>query len=222
MHRLLAVALAVAPAEPDLDERVRPLIREGDFVGVAQEYAREYDRTGDPALLFGQAQALRRAGDCKSAIEVFERYVETDPPDADEAAANEAMAACREIVEAAEPPPPEPTPPEPEPEPARAPEPAPRRWYEDPAGGALVGIGGVLAVTGAGLFGGAYARPGEQAESEAALEERTRVTRALWGSGLALLVTGGVAIVAGAIRWGVVARKHQRIDASAGGITVRF
>src|SRR5688500_1054556 len=145
MHRLLAVALAVAPAEPDLDERVRPLIRDGDFVGVAQEYAREYERTGDPALLFGEAQALRRAGDCKSAIEVFERYLASDPPDADEAAANEAMAACREIVDASEPPPPEPTPPEPTPpEPARPSEPAPRRWYEDPAGGALVGIGGAL------------------------------------------------------------------------------
>jgi hypothetical protein len=222
MHRLLAVALAVAPAEPDLDERVRPLVREGDFVGVAQEYAREYERTGDPALLFGQAQALRRAGDCKSAIEVFERYVASDPPDADEAAANDAMQACRDIVDASEPPPPEPTPPDPEPQLERAPQPPPRRWHADPAGGALVGIGGVLAVTGAGLFGGSYARQREQPQSEADLEERTRVTRALWSSGLALLVTGGVAIVAGAIRWGVVARKNDRIDASAGGITLRF
>ena len=222
MHRLLAIALALAPAEPDLDERVRPLIRAGDFVGVAQEYAREYERTGDPALLFGQAQALRRAGDCTSAIEVFERYVATDPPDADEAAASEAMQACREIVDASDPPPPEPTPPRPEPEPEPPPRPPPRRWYADPAGGALVGIGGVLAATGAGLFGGAYARQREQPESEADLEDRTRVTRALWGSGLALLVTGGVAMVAGAIRWGVVARKNERIEASAGGITLRF
>ncbi len=209
MQWLIAAVLALAP-EPASDDPAE-LIRAGDYVGAAAAFERQYEETGDPALLFGQAQALRRAGDCRTAITVFERFVATDPPAADVEAANDAIAACREILDDAEAPAAAlATPPTPPPDPAPAPA---RPWYRDPAGGVLVGIGLALAVTGAGLFGASYARLDQRPSSEADYEDRRRVVNAMWGSGLGLLAAGGALVVGGAIRWGIVARTrtHGRV-----------
>jgi hypothetical protein len=220
MHWLFAAVLALAP-EPALDDPAQ-LIREGDYAGAAAAFERRYEETGDPALLFGQAQALRRAGDCRAAIAAFERFVATDPPRADVDAATDAIDACREILDEADAPPDEPEPPPPTPTPKRAPL---RPWYTDPAGGVLVALGAAIAVTGAGLFGASYTRLDDRPSSEAGFEDRRRVVKALWGSGLGLLAAGGALIVGGAIRWGVVARKraHSRVAIVPGSaITIRF
>lgn len=226
MSWLLVAVLALAPeAAPEADPA--ELIRARDYAGAAAAFARRYEETGDPALLYGQAQALRRAGDCRAAIEVFERFVATEPPAADVEAATDAIEACREILD--EPVPnDEPTVPIDEPQPQSQPQPkeaAPAPWYADRAGGILVGVGAAIAVTGAGLFGGSYARLARAPSSEAGYEDRRRDVRALWGSGLGLLATGGALVVAGAIRWGVVARKRTRsrvaiVPGSA--LTIRF
>jgi hypothetical protein len=225
MQWLFAAVLALAPeAAPEGDPA--QLIREGDYAGAAAAFGRRYEETGDPALLFGQAQALRRAGDCRAAIEVFERFVATEPPAADVAAATDAIQACREILREHEPTV-EPTPaPEPTPMPTRPP---PRPWYTDRAGGVLVGLGAAIAITGAGLFGASYARLAERPSSEAGYEDRRRVVNALWGSGLGLLAAGGALIVSGAIRWGVVAkrraqtRNQPRVAIAPGSaLTIRF
>lgn len=225
MSWLLVAVLALAPeAAPEADPA--ELIRARDYAGAAAAFARRYEETGDPALLYGQAQALRRAGDCRAAIEVFERFAATEPPAADVEAATSAIEACREILdEPAVPidePQPQPLEPAPTPTPKEA---APAPWYADRAGGILVGVGAAIAVTGAGLFGGSYARLARAPSSEAGYEDRRRDVRALWGSGLGLLATGGALIVAGAIRWGVVARKRTRsrvaiVPGSA--LTIRF
>src|SRR5262245_52954196 len=97
MHWLFAAVLALAP-EPASDDPAK-LIREGDYAGAAAAFERRYEETGDAALLFGQAEALRRAGDCRSAISVFERFVATDPPRADVDAATHAIEACRKILD---------------------------------------------------------------------------------------------------------------------------
>jgi hypothetical protein len=222
MHWLFAAALVLAP-EPAPDDPAE-LIREGDYAGAAAAFERQYEETGDPALLFGQAQALRRAGDCRAAIAAFERFVATDPPRADVDAANEAIEACREILDEADVAvdEPEPPPPASTPMPERAP---PRPWYTDPAGGVLVGLGVAIAATGAGLFVASYARLEDRPSSEAGYEERRRVVRGMWGSGLGLLAAGGALIVGGAIRWGVVARKRadRRVAIVPGSaITIRF
>lgn len=223
MSWLLVAVLALAPeAAPEADPA--ELIRARDYAGAAAAFARRYEETGDPALLYGQAQALRRAGDCRAAIEVFERFVATEPPAADVEAATSAIEACREILDEPAVPidEPQPQPLEPAPTPKEA---APAPWYADRAGGILVGVGAAIAVTGAGLFGGSYARLARAPSSEAGYEDRRRDVRALWGSGLGLLATGGALIVAGAIRWGVVARKRTRsrvaiVPGSA--LTIRF
>lgn len=217
MQWSFVVALALAPA-PGADDPAR-LIREGDYAGAAAAFERRYDETGDPALLFGQAQALRRAGDCRGAIPVFERFVATDPPQADVDAADAAIAACREIIGASaaahdEPPPPSPAPPRPTPPPP---------WYADRTGAVLVGVGAVIAVVGAGLFGASYTRLDDRPASEADYQGRRRAVHPMWGSGLGLLTAGGALVIGGAIRWGVVARKRARVAiALDSSLTLRF
>ena len=220
---LFAAVLAFAPEALAPEGDPAQLIREGDYAGAAAAFQRRYEETGDPAFLFGQAQALRRAGDCRAAIEVFERFVATEPPAADVEAATDAIEACREILGEHEPTVEQrPKAPEPAPMPKRPP---PRPWYADPAGGVLVGLGAAIAITGAGLFGASYARLAERPGSEAGYEDRRRVVRALWGSGLGLLAAGGSLVVSGAIRWGVVARRRAKsrvaiVPGSA--LTIRF
>jgi hypothetical protein len=220
MHWLFAAALALAP-QPTPEDAVQ-LIREGDYAGAAAAFERAYERTGDAALLFGQGEALRRAGDCRAAIAVLERFIATLPPRADVDAATDAIDACRKILDEAEAAVDEPEPPKPKAKPEPAP---PRPWRADRAGGVLVAVGAAIAITGAGLFGASYARLDDRPSSEAGIEKHRRIVRALWGSGLGLLVAGGALIVGGAIRWGVVARKRARkgvafVPGSA--VTIRF
>jgi tetratricopeptide (TPR) repeat protein len=227
MVRIVAIALALSSAQPapapEPGDRAAQAIREGRYTDAAEAFAQDYERTGDPALLFGQAQALRRAGDCKAAIEVFERFIATAPPQADVAAASAAIDECREILGA------KPAV-DPAPQPIVAIEPAPapvRHWSRDPPGAVLMGLGVALTVTGAALFGASYRRMNDRPGSEAELEDhRRRVTR-MWNGGLGLLVGGGVVMIAAAIRWGLVARAQQRararrISTSADGLTIRF
>ena len=225
---MLRFVLAWTLASPQLhtdsaSDEAAQAIREGRYADAAEAFATAYAETGDPALLFGQAQALRRAGDCKAAIDVFERFIATAPPEPDVAAASAAIDECREIVGV------EPEPdvaPTPAPE-AAPPPPPPRHWSTDPAGAVLMGLGIAITVTGAALFGASYAlvddRPGSEAELE---DHRRRVTR-MWNGGLGLLVGGGVTMIAGAIRWGLVARANEReraarVSASGRGLTIRF
>ena len=225
MVRIVALALALSPAPPapqSANDDAAQAIREGRYADAAEAFAQEYERTGDPALVFGQAQALRRAGDCKAAIEVFERFIATTPPQADVEAASRAIDECRAIVGA------EPAV-DPTPQPTAALEPAPplRHWSKDPPGAVLMGLGAALTVTGAALFGASAAIADDRPGSEADLEDhRRRVTR-MWNGGLGLLVGGGAVMIAAAIRWGIVARAHDRaraprLSTSAGGFTIRF
>lgn len=196
--------------DPTEDPAVRAatLFREGDFVAAAAAFLRAYEQTGDAALLFGRAQALRRAGNCGGAIEVFEEFIATDPPAADVEAARGVIAQCREILgeDRREPPPPVPieTPSD------TPPQQRPARWHRDVAGGVLLGSGLVVATIGGALLGTAYGRDGAREESESDYEARDRSVRALGASGVALLVGGGALLVGSAVRYAIVAKRLRR------------
>lgn len=202
-------ALALALAAPSAADEAGQRIREGDYAGAAAAFERGYQQTGDPALLFGQGQALRRAGDCRAAIVAFERFVATDPPRADVDAATDAIDACREIVGPAEAPAVD-RPPPPAERPSAPREPAPQPWYRDRAGAVLLGVGAVIAVVGAGLFGASYTLLDDRPSSEADYQRRRGRVHPMWGSGLGLLAGGGALALGGAIRWAVVARARAR------------
>lgn len=142
---------------------------------------------------------------------MFEQFIAQSPPADDVQAARDVIAQCREVLglgeAGAEPdaaPPPEPEPP---PE-----DPLEPRWYADPLGGALLGGGLGVAVIGGGLYGAGFVRardPIDETETEHDL--RTRRVRGLSAAGVTLLATGGALIIAGVVRYAVVARRGRAI-----------
>ncbi len=222
MHLVLALALALAPAPvaaPPAGETAAPAADDpaaraaehfsnGEFLEAAEAFEEAFAKTGDPALVFGRAQALRRAGNCAAAIDEFERFIALDPPASDIEEAEKVIDACRRVLDVdakADTPPPQPKP---------QPPPPPRRpWHRDPAGIALVTTGLVFAAIGGGLLGGAYGRAGDRSgEGETSWESRTNSVRVLSTSGYALIGTGAALLIAGAIRWAIVARKARKPD----------
>ena len=198
---------ATAAADADPATRAGELFRNGEFEQAAAAFAEAYARTGDPALLFGRAQALRRAGNCGAAIEVFEEFIATSPPAADVQAARDVIEACRSILGEEET---EPQADEPEPEPAPEPAPPPRpRWPRDPAGAALLGSGLAVVVAGAAVYGTAFARASDRMESELAYETRQQSVRTLAVTGGALLLGGTALLVGSIVRYAIVARRER-------------
>ncbi len=190
------------------------LFSQGRYLEAADAFGAEYERTGDPAMLFGRAQALRRAGDCSGSMAVFEQFIGTDPPATDVQEANRVIEACKEILGESEPlPPPESRPPPPPTlvsEPELAPRPsAPPRWPRDVAGGVLLGSGVAVAVVGAVVYGVGFGRARARTETEADYERRERSVRSLSAAGISLMAAGGALLVGSVIRYAVVARRNR-------------
>lgn len=109
-----------------------------------------------PDLLYAIAQVHVKLENCPVAISFYERFLETKPGAEPAAAANEAIATCREQL-AAQPAPvvePQPAPaPAPEPMPAQPPPSEPKRF--DVIGTSLVGLGVVSTVVGVIMYSSA-------------------------------------------------------------------
>lgn len=193
-----------AAADPAV--RAGELFRDGEYAEAAAAFEQAYERTGDPAFLFGRAQALRRAGNCGAAIDVFEQFIATGPPEPDVRAARDVIAACRAILgeDAVEPIEPEPAP---EPLPPDAVDEPPPPARRDVTGGVLMGVGAGVLVGGVALYGASFARAGARAETEQAYEQRRRSVRAMAATGVTLMITGGALLVGGAVRYAIVARR---------------
>jgi tetratricopeptide (TPR) repeat protein len=213
VHALLALALALAPAPvavPPTDDpaaRAAELFSEGEFLAAAEAFEEAFAETGDPALVFGRAQALRRAGNCAAAIDEFERFIALGPPPSDIEEAEKVIDACRQVlgVDASA------EPPQPDPRPPVAPPPPRRPWHRDPAGIALVTSGLVFGAIGGGLLGGAFGRAEDRSgEGEDSWESRERDVRVLSTAGYALIGTGAALLVAGVVRWAIVARQNRK------------
>lgn len=201
----------VGPVEPAPAEDhavvAAQAFRNGDFVLAAEAFQRAYEITGDPALLFGRAQALRRAGSCAAAIEVFEEFIATSPPVPDADAAQKVIDECRAILDVHEPvPAPQPADDDPLPPPAPAPAPP---WHRDITGGVLLGTGLAVAVVGAALYGTSFARADDRGGSEEEYDDRRRRIRTFAATGGALMIGGGALIVGSIIRYAIVAKRGR-------------
>jgi tetratricopeptide (TPR) repeat protein len=227
---LLCLAGPAAPSDVAAGEKAWS---EGRWDDASEAFARAYERTKDPTYLYARAQAEREAGRCERAIELYEEFLAHSESAEAKAAASEYIEACRaELAEAApvEPPPPvAPPPPTVEPPPAVEPSPetdpeAPRRWYRDPWGGALVGVGLAASITGAALVGVAYrdasaaADAGDDRAFGEALDRAQRLER---GGAIALSI-GGALIVAGVVRWAIVGSAARRGRVAARGTALTF
>ena len=207
---------ATATTEDDSVARAAQLYRDGRYADAAAAFEEAYARTGNPSLLFGRAQALRRGGNCLAAIEVFEDYIATSPAEPDREEARRLIAECREILgpgitppATLEPPPP--TPPlDPSP-PAARPRPA---WHRDMAGGVLLGAGLAIAVAGAATLGAGFTRADDRDFPESQYEARERSVRNLTIAGATLMAAGGALLVSAVIRYAIVARRGRRASSA--------
>jgi hypothetical protein len=104
----LSLALsAPAPDEAELVNRALynqaiEHLQRGDFQVAAALFAELHGRTGDPWALYNEAQAWRMGGDCKAAIRLYERFIETPAVDSrDRFQAEKNVERCkRELAEA--------------------------------------------------------------------------------------------------------------------------
>jgi tetratricopeptide (TPR) repeat protein len=205
MKRIVAVVAVVctltAPAVADdgtADEHLAlglSRYEAGDFEGAMDAFDAGYAVEPRPAFLFAAAQAARRSGDCRRAIDYYDRFLAGDPSEGQAEAAREQRDRCAETLPA-----------EPAPPPAR------RRWYADPitdgaiAGSALL----VLAGTGFALSAGNATDEANAAatydEHDAAADRASR--QRLWS----LVSFGGGAALGAFAAWRIVRHPdgHER------------
>ncbi len=191
-------------------ERAGALFEDGQFLEAAQEFALAFESTHEPVFLFAQAQALRRAGSCGGAIEVLRQYLESAPDKADQAEAERIIAACEDILNTSSTRDPAPPPaPEPRASAADAAPPHVRSILTDRWGASLTGAGVGSVAVGAILLGTGYrmSRPGLLPEAD--YEVRQRRVRGLSTSGTVLLSVGGALLLAGVVRYAIVARRRR-------------
>lgn len=199
-----------------------------DYAAASQELERAYMLEPELELLYPWAQAERNLDRCESAIDLYQKFIDGGPSERMVEAAKQNIERCEETIAAQAP-----APAEPEPEPvAIEPEPPPPRVEptadlepekptpvgRDIAGGVLVGVGGVAVIVGIALLGtaGKQAKATKDADDNSMyLDMRDHATK-LNRAGIAMLVTGGALVVAGAVRYGLLARKRKSSEVALG------
>lgn len=189
-----------------------------DYEAASAALTRAYQLDPKPGYLFGRGQAERLAGRCDSAIELYDRFVEVGPsrvladtsasPDDVENAHKDlervrlAREACASQTTGDRDPTPGPIAPD---------VPGPTPWYRDPAGAVLVGSGAAIAIAGIATIGVSVARDhkADRAPTERQYVDRKDQARLVHHIGIGVLVAGAAIALAGAIRWGVVARRER-------------
>jgi hypothetical protein len=185
---VLALAWPRAAAGEDLSPPLSPAARELYEAGLGHYAARRFPAAIEALraayaleprreILFAEAQATRLGGDCRAAVPLYQRFLDTDPPTRQVEAARIALARCRDAVEnppgpvpAVGPPVPAPAPVSPPVSPPLAPvaavvaaPAAPPPWYRDPTGAVLAGSAIVAIGTGTGFMISAF-RANDEAE----------------------------------------------------------
>lgn len=222
----LALATTSTPAPPDeLDPRARELLERGiaayergDFPAAIAAFEEGYAIQPAPVFLYTWAQAARYMDDCETAVELYDRFLATDPPVEQRTATEEYRAKCIPPTEppsgAVLPAPPprvvEPQAIETAPVDEAPPAAAPRR-RRDPLGPSLVAIGVALTATGIGLAtaGGLAARAEADARVYEDFRDQHRRKIGFLASGIPLAGIGVGLLVGGIVRL-VVRRRADR------------
>lgn len=186
-------------------DRGLALYAEKDYPGAIAELQAGYALDPRREFLFAEAQARRLSGDCKNAVPLYQRFLAGGPDDVQVNATQIALGRCAAQMASA--------PPTPAPErpralqvpavtvPARPPAPPPP-WYQDLAGGALLGAGGVGIATGVVATLGMYSARDDANQKSGALDQfaahwdtaRSRQRIAIVGFAAGAALTGAAII----------------------------
>jgi hypothetical protein len=169
MRRFLSAgALAFALAwvgDAHADEQAQHYLERGvrfydtqDYAAASEEFKACYRLAKDRRCLYAHAQAERKRGNCRVALEAYKAFLRAEPPSSEADKARIQIAEC-EAQLAAEPPRAPVAKRVAKKRPVRKPpEPERRMWHEDPLGHVLAGLGLSAVATGA-----LFAVLGEQA-----------------------------------------------------------
>lgn len=193
-----------------------------DWDEAARQFEAAHAADPDPQYVYAQANALRRAGRCAEAIPRYRVFLGTGPEGNTELAAQQNLARCEAQLDAeADPPESAPHPVVPVLPPAVAVVPArsdraPTPLVRDPWAHALTWPGVAIAGVGAGLLGEAHVRRGraDRADDELAYRDALAGAPVLSRAGIGLLATGAALVVAGIVRWSILAARRRRATAA--------
>lgn len=104
---MLVSSVAVAIAQPleqtaaDHHKHGKELFKAKDYAGAATEFAQAYAYDPLPKYLFNLAQAQRFDGDCKAAIDSYQKFLDTGPDKDDVEFAKTGIETCKKALPAA-------------------------------------------------------------------------------------------------------------------------
>ena len=180
-----------------------------DYAGAIADFEAGYAIEPRREFLFANGQAKRLAGDCKSAVALYQRFLATNPSSVQANATQMALGRCAQhladhpdivVVE-----PPKPLPPPP---------PPPPKWWLDPWGLAATGVGVAAIGVGAGFVAAAYsARDDAQtATTYPEASERWSAATSRRTFGVVALGAGSMLVAAGSLPFLTVKRAADRRD----------
>jgi tetratricopeptide (TPR) repeat protein len=218
-------------------EAAQAAFNEGKYDVASKELEKAYLIEPADALLYPWAQAERFSGRCNVAIDLYKKFLDTEPSDNFRLAAEENLERCQSEVDQAKAASAATTKPlaeedtkvepieddgwdevakqEPDELDDRKSKPKKdRKWYADPIGGALTGVGVAGVAAGGALIGVAVSRAGKVADeddNQAYVDARRDATTLRNGGAIALSV-GGALLIAGIVRYTLLATKGSRAD----------
>jgi hypothetical protein len=209
-------------AEPEAQahfERGMQAFNQGRYHDAIVALDAAYAIESHPQLIYARAQARRLAGECGSALKLYEYFLATSPPEAQARDAAMNIERCSAALSIGAPPPEARPAPEPAPEPegpapppvVEIPPPPPVR--KDIAGGVLTGVGAATTGLGLGLLLGAVARSKTlTSTSHSQFDQRYQQLRATHLAGAVVLGVGVGLLVSGVTRYALVARKRRQLE----------
>jgi hypothetical protein len=197
----------------------------GDFATASARLESAYLIEPEPSLLYPWAQAERQLDHCKTAIELYQKFIDSRPAERMVTAANQNIERCEqrlaETAAAAEPPPPEPGtdeeeapfgPPDEEQPPKKADANPKAEKIGIAVGATLVGVGAVGLAAGGTLIGLAIGRAKAtgEASSNTRYNELRKQATTFRAGGIAAASIGGALLVGGIVQLAIVGAKRKR------------
>lgn len=196
------------PMRPDaqaLYDRALTAFGTHDYAAAIRDLEAGYALDPRRDLLFAAAQAERLSGDCRAAVVLYQRFLETKPPAVQVDATHVALARCAQelarrpevVVTTTTPAPP--------------PRPAPPSWRRDPWGLALTATGVAALGVGTGYLIAAQVARGDAGDAATYADYTRRWSTATDRQDVAIgaLAIGGVLVAAGVARFLIVRRRGR-------------
>lgn len=204
-------ARAAPNSDEDLVNAINGAMARDDFDEAARLLEGAYAQDPQPTYLYSLGEAWLAANNCPAAIDAFDRYLATNPPEIDANAARARRATCPVTVPEPEPlPPPRPLLIEQNPSQPAVPTPH-KTLAQDPLFWGLTGAGTILALAGSGALVGTRisADNANRAVTEGRWEGGVSQTQTLATAGTVVFAVAGTLLL-GAVARGITFRRTSR------------